>query len=684
MPELTSFTVTTHDQIVLATLDVPGRSMNVIDQAVLRELRLVVESFLADDEQQGLVLASGKSGSFGGGADLRTLPALADDPGTPEFLAQTHALMELMADAEKPIVVAIDGYALGGALEVALGGSSIVATDRSQLGLPESTLGLIPGGGGTQLVLDRVPAAVAVELMVSGRTLTAAQALEVGLVDEIVPAEKLLDAALERARGARVARRQPDLAPAEVDAALAAAQGVRRPPSAAAAAAVVECVGVGLRAGRAAGLAAERAAFQRLLASAESAALVHLFHVETAAKRRFRSTGEADRAIGVVGAGQMGAGIAATAVAHGLDAVVRDIDPARLEEARVRAATSPAAERRWRATTGWEGFAGSDVVVEAVFESPDLKRETLRLIDAEVGADTLITTNTSAIPVASLSDAVSRPEAFLGTHFFSPVERMALVELVPHAGTSTDAVERAGRMARAIGKVPVVVADYPGFFTSRVYARWLIEGLRLLADGADPAVIEAEARAVGFPVGPLQASDEVTLDLVLAASVVQVAEQVLTERVDVVEVRALLERLIEAGFRGKRFGKGFYRYAEGRRDGLDPAVPELIGAAGAPLPAGLAGERLLLAFVTEAIACWDDGTLCHPDDGDLAAVLGIGFPRALGGPFQWSDRTGAAEVVARCRVLEARAFPVGESLTRLASGAGRFGAEPRRARPGLG
>ncbi|MFS3130208.1 3-hydroxyacyl-CoA dehydrogenase NAD-binding domain-containing protein [Nocardioides sp. Bht2] len=682
MSDLTHFTVTAHDDVRLVVLDVPGRSMNVIDEAVLTELRNVVDEFLADDEAHGLVLASGKSGSFGGGADLNSLPALAGDSHTPTFLARTHELMELMADAAKPMVVAIDGYALGGAFEVALGGSSIVATERSVLGLPESTLGLIPGGGGTQLVLNRVPAHVAVELMVSGRSVSAATAAELGLIDELVPAEKLIDTALELARGSRVIRSHPSLTPAEIAAALDAAGAVRRPPSAAAAAAVVECVEVGLRSGRAAGLAAERAAFQRVLSSSESAALVHLFHVETAAKRRFRGAGGSG-SIGVVGAGQMGAGIAATAVSHGLSAVVRDIDADRIAEAQNRAATSPEAEQLWRGTTEWVGFADVDVVVEAVFESPELKRETLQLIDAEVGPDTLITTNTSAIPVASLSDAVSRPARFLGTHFFSPVEKMALVELVPHRRSADDAVEKAGRVARMMGKVPVVVADYPGFYTSRVYARWLIEGLRLLADGADPAAIEAEARAVGFPVGPLQASDEVTLDLVLAASVVQVAEQVLTERVDVLGIKALLERLIADGFRGKRFGKGFYCYRDGRRDGLDPAVLELVGASGGSVAPGQAGERLLLAFVTESIACWDDATLCHPDDGDLAAVLGIGFPRALGGPFHWADQQGAATVLERCRGLDPQAFPVGESLTRLAASAGRFAEEGRRERPGI-
>ncbi|WP_235737664.1 3-hydroxyacyl-CoA dehydrogenase NAD-binding domain-containing protein [Nocardioides alcanivorans] len=674
-----NLTVTREGHTAVATLDVPGRTMNVIDAVVLTELRSVVDEVLADDGIHALVLISGKAGSFGGGADLTTLPQLASDPGTEEFLTATHELMELMLASPKPIVVAIDGYALGGALEVALGASTLLVSDRATLGLPESTLGLIPGGGGTQLILERVAADTALELMVSGRSVPAAAAVELGLADWVVSADELLSTALRVATEPRPERTSPNT-DADVAAALALGRGVRRPPSAAATAALLDVVETGLVQGRSAGLAAERKHFLELLRSDESDALIHLFHAETAAKRQFRG-GDRPTAVAVVGGGQMGAGIAAAAVGHGVSAAVRDIDEARLTEAGERAEKAAhGAGGAWTGTTGWEGFATADVVVEAVFEDPRLKADTLAQVAEVVGQQTLITTNTSAIPVGGLSRAVTHPENFLGTHFFSPVERMPLVELVPHAGTAPEALRRAGVMARTLGKVPVVVADRPGFFTSRVYARWLIEGLRLLADGADPALVEAEAKQVGFPVGPLQASDEVTLDLVLAASVVQVAEQVLTERVDVPAVKSLLERLIAAGHRGKRFAKGFHRYVDGRRDGLDAAVIDVVGAGGGVAP-GEAGERLLLAFVTEALQCWDDGTLCHPDDGDVASVLGIGFPRALGGPFRWVDRQGAAAVLARVRRQDANAFPAGDTLVRLAEGNGRFETEPRRDRP---
>lgn len=693
----TCFELTHRGGVAVAALDVPGRSMNVVDDTVLTELAAILDEVLADPDVAGLVLASGKPGSFGGGADLTTLPDLAADPGAPEFLARTHALMTRMLGAGMPLIAAIDGYALGGALEVALGCGTLLATDRAVLGLPESTLGLIPGGGGTQLVLRRVDPVAATELMVSGRQFGAVEGLGLGLVDEIVPAGELLTRAVDLVReGAPRSDHDPDLS--RLEEALNTGFGIRRAPSVAAQQALLACVCSGLRDGREAGLASEREEFLTLLRSDESAALIHLFHAETAARRRFRGQQHRPRAVGVVGAGQMGAGIAATAAGHGLAAVVRDIDTDRIAEAQQRAAkVGEGALAAWTGTTAWQGFGGVDVAVEAVYELPELKREALALVDGQVAPGTLITTNTSAIQVASLADAVSRPEDFLGTHFFSPVEKMPLVELVPHDRTSADALDRAGALAQALGKVPVVVADYPGFFTSRVYARWILEGLRLLIDGANPADVERGALDAGFPLGPLQACDEITLELVREASLTQVAERVLNDRADVPQLKQVLEALIDAGHQGKRFGAGFYRYVDGRRDGLDPAVPGIVAAAvsdwiaGAPAPGAdpdaapdtaLAGERLLLAFVTEALLCWDDGTLCHPDDGDVASVLGIGFPRALGGPFHWVDRQGAAIVVARCRAVGEQAFPVSDTLAKFAQDRGGFSTAARRRRPG--
>lgn len=678
------FTVSIEDGIATLVLDVAGRSMNVVDEAVLTQLAESIDPLLENPEITGIELVSGKPGSFGGGADLSTLPHLAHDPRTPDILAAAHALMVRMSRSDKPIVAALDGHALGGAFEVALACTAIVATDRAIVGLPESTLGLIPGGGGTQLVLRRTSLADAIDLLVTGRFVQAEDARRLGLVDRVVAADELRTVVRELARSGDVTSAGAFPAPQESEAVAAAVQAVRKPPSAAASAAITEALVTGVRDGMEAGLAEERRQFLELLQGDESAGLIHMFHVETRAKKAFKGTA-APESVAVVGAGMMGGGLASCAAAAGIASVVRDVDQERIDEARTRAEKNAARRGRtadrWTGTTEWVGFADTDVVVEAVFELPELKRETLSTVADMVDPTALITTNTSAIPIASLRDAVAHPERFLGTHFFSPVERMPLVELIPHDGTAPEAVDRAGALGRALGKVPVVVADYPGFYTSRVYARWLLEALRLLLDGASVEQIDTEARAAGFPVGPLQATDEVTLALVGDASFAQVAEVVMAERLDVSSARALLNRLIESGIRGRRFGEGFYSYSDGKRVGVNPRVADVVGT-GSGVAAGECGERLLLAFVTECLLCWDDGTLCHPDDGDLAAVLGIGFPRSLGGPFHWVDRRGAKDVIAACERHGSAAFPVGNAVPTHVDSGERFATVERRLAPG--
>lgn len=385
----------------------------------------------------------------------------------------------------------------------------------------------------------------------------------------------------------------------------------------------------------------------------------------------------------------MGSGIAATAVSRGVTATVRDVSDDAIDRARAYrdkvldrvgdGASDPRAEL-WQGTTSWQGFAEADAVIEAVFELHELKVKVLAEISGQVDEDALVATNTSAISIASLAPSIERPERFLGMHFFSPVDRMPLVELVPHTATSSRTRARAAFLGRQLGKVPVIVGDAPGFFTSRVYARWLIEGMRLVLDGAAVHQVDTAARAAGFPVGPLQAHDEATLELVLQASITQVAENVMADRLEVPAVRAALERLIAAGVAGRRHGRGFYDYQEGRRVGANDQVHALLDSAPVELSDDQVGERLLLAFATECFLCWDDGTLCHPDDGDVAAVLGIGFPRTLGGPFHWADELGATDIRDRCAAL-GPAFPPGATIHRLAEEGGRFRDAGRRPTP---
>lgn len=684
---------TDRDAIAVLTIDHPDRSMNVVDETVLADLRRHIHTILADDAVDAIVLTSGKAGSFGAGADLAWLPELAARSDAEEFLAGVHQLMMTLVRSPKPMVTAVNGAAFGGALELALGGRAIVAVPEAQLGLPEVTLELLPGGGGTQLLGRFVPTEVAADVLTSGRRVGAAEGQELGLVAEVVAPGALLDAALDRAR-ALVDETTSDEPTGD-----AAAVAARRDALAGgrggltkAADRILTAMQVGLDEGLEAGLAAERRGFLACVRSPESRAAVHLFQVETDVKRRSRSGGGSVDRLGVVGGGQMGAGIAATAVARDLTATVRDVSEESLERARAyrdkvlaRRAPADGADPRaalWHGTTAWDGFAEADVVIEAVFELPELKTDILTELSGIVPATTLLATNTSAISIRDLASSVDHPERFLGMHFFSPVDRMPLVELIPHAATSLETSQRAAALGRQLGKVPVVVGDAPGFFTSRVYARWLVEGIRCLLDGAAPDAIDAAAAAVGFPVGPLRAHDEATLELVLQASITQVAENVMPDRLDVPAVRDALEQLLAAGVQGRRHGLGFYRYDEGgKRIGPNEGILSILGVEPTELSREVLGERLLLAFATECFLCWDDGTLCHPDDGDVAAILGIGFPRVLGGPFHWADATGAADLVARCAALGSREFPAGPSLERFAGAGGSFADQRRRPAP---
>ncbi|MGW4340151.1 3-hydroxyacyl-CoA dehydrogenase NAD-binding domain-containing protein [Rhodococcus koreensis] len=683
---------TDRGSVAVLALDYPDQVMNVVDERLLKDLNAAVDAVLADEAVTAVVLASAKT-TFGAGADVSWLPELARRPDAEEFLAGVHRLMVAVTVSPKPIVAAVNGSAFGGALELALGSQALVASTDARLGLPEVGLGLLPGGGGTQLLRRFVPIDVAAELLTSGRHVDANEAKAIGLVHEVVELDVLLDEAVAVAQLLAADNVSPRTIGDESTEAIQARRRTLlegRSGLGAAAAKILDVLEAGVVGGLEVGLAAERRGFLELLRSPAARAAIHLFQIEGDVKRRSRGGGTDFARLGVIGGGQMGSGIAATAVTRGLSAVVRDVSVDSLERSRAyldkvlsrTGVASDAVDTHWAGTTEWEGFDKADAVVEAVFELPELKQEILGMVAKVVDDTTLIATNTSAISIADLSGSVSSPDRFIGMHFFSPVERMPLVELIPHSGTSIETAARAAALGRRLGKTPITVGDAPGFFTSRVYARWLLEGIRLLLDGVAPGEVDAAARSVGFPIGPLQAHDEATLELVLQASVGQVAVNVMAERLDVARIRSALERLVASGVRGRRHGLGFYRYDDsGKRVGPHDEVLDLLGVARTELDAAVVGERLLLAFVSECLLCWDDGTLCHPDDGDLGAILGIGFPRALGGPFHLADEVGAPELLNRCRALGEREFPPGATLTSLATSGGSFAAQPRRLQP---
>jgi 3-hydroxyacyl-CoA dehydrogenase/enoyl-CoA hydratase/3-hydroxybutyryl-CoA epimerase len=456
--------------------------------------------------------------------------------------------------------------------------------------------------------------------------------------------------------------------------------------------AILDAVAAGLSGGMQRGLDAAARSFAELVESPQSHQLVNLFLATrelTGTAAAIPSPGrELSRPrLGVVGAGFMGSGIAAAALLAGHRVTVIDTDPAALDRCRdfVRdRIEGRLAQHRISATEGSAvagalethdsivGLERADVIVEAVFEDLDLKRGLLREIEAAAPAGALIGSNTSTLPIAQLASVLSQPERLVGLHFFSPVHRMKLVEVVRPEGAAEDAVERAAALARGLAKAPIVVADGPGFYTTRILSPYLAQGAAMMEERLPIAEIDRAGRAAGFPVGPLELIDEVGIDV--AAKAGATLRAAFPERAMAPEV---LEKMVEAGRLGRKSGRGFYLYRKGDKTPDEGLHREIFGWPGVSAPREVEelAERLLLAMAVEAVRCLEQGILSCPRDGDVGAVLGLGFPPFRGGPFRFFDDLGAEVAVRRLdRLAEAHggAFDCPESLRRMARGRSRF------------
>lgn len=697
--------------IAILTYDVPGQPVNTVSEESLDALAAHVTAIAEDPQIAAAVLVSGKADGFCAGADIKkVLPALQAMEDARPAVARLQDALRTVLDSPKPVVAAIHGAAMGGGAEIALACQARVASDAegTQIGLPEVQLGLLPAGGGTQTLPRVLPAEQALDLLLSGRALRAQEARKTGLVDRVAPPDVLREAAIAHARdlasgAATRAARPPALDEAALTALARQGQALAEQRSRGIGRAhhlILAAFLAGLRDGLDAGLAQEREGFAELLRSDEAAAALHLFDAREQAVRAARRGAPKARKLFILGGGMMGAGLAATAVGQGMDARVRDLHESALagvhratekflagrhDRRRAAGAPEPQPSRYGRlSTTGdYSGIGAADVVVEAVFEDLELKHRVIREAEAGMAPGAMFATNTSAIPIADLAVASARPEAFVGMHFFSPVERMALVEVIPHAGTSEETLARALSLTRQLGKVPVVVGDAPGFYTSRVISRWLVESVALLLDGARIEDVDDAATALGFPVGPLVIQDEVSLQLVRRAQADALRRPLEQGRVDLRAVQAGLDALMAGDHAGRRYGRGYYRYGpDGRRVGPDADVYDVLREAvpdATPAERGEPGrlssrqvrERLLWAFTGEALHCWDEGLLRSTSDGDLAAVLGIGFPANLGGPFHYVDRVGPGQALERLAALAEElpaSFHVPAGLRERASG----------------
>jgi 3-hydroxyacyl-CoA dehydrogenase/enoyl-CoA hydratase/3-hydroxybutyryl-CoA epimerase len=703
---MNAFTVVYREGVALATLDLPDEPVNKITRAVRGELETLLSTWRRDDAVKAVVLQSGKPDTFIAGADIEEFVRLSSRDEAFQLVRTGQALIERVANLGKPVVAAIHGACVGGGLEAALACTYRVATDheKTRLGLPEVQLGILPAAGGCQRLPRLIGVRGALDIILAGKILPAASAFRRGMVDDLVHPAILTEVAIKAAKrlatGWQPRRRvAPGLMGLLLDRnavgrALVYSQarkqvmtrtGGQYPGPLAA----LDAVAHGMRYGMEAGLDTEAALFAELAVSAVSRELVRIFFASTALKKDRGAEAEPReiKRIGVVGAGFMGAGIGGTAVAQaGVDVRFKDADLAavgrglsaarkilddRLKRRRMLRFEHKRQVALLSGGTDWSGFGSADLVIEAVFEDLDVKQQVFRDLETVTRADAVLASNTSTIPIADIARGTRHPERVLGMHFFSPVEKMPLLEVIAHDGTAPWAVATAVDAGKQMGKTVVVVRDHPGFWVNRILTPYLNEAGRLVMEGVDVEKIDAVMRRWGFPVGPVTLLDEVGLDVAVKAGAVMHAA--FGDRLAPV---AGLDRLVAAGRKGRKTGKGFFRYAKGRKQGVDTATLAMLGVAPATtLDDTTIEARLVWSMLNEAAMALDEDVVRSARDGDMAAVFGIGFPPFRGGPLRWLDHIGPAASIELLRALADQfgaRFQPAPVLERLANSNSRF------------
>ena len=684
-----SFRVTTEDGVATCFLDVPGEPVNTLSPEIGAELIELLRALAKDPAVRAVVIASAKRDGFIAGAKIDMLQMVRSAAEAEALSRAAQRDFDELERFAKPVVAAIHGACLGGGLELALACAWRIATDdrKTQLGCPEVQLGIIPGAGGTQRLPRRIGIAAALDLILTGKSVKARKALKLGLVDEVVPPAILLDVAKGRARdlASGVARRETpavmkklrqegvgalqklaleenalgrEVLFREARRKLLRKTGGRYPAPEKA----LEAVRHGYDKGFERGLEREARLFGDLAVSEVAKRLIDIFFATTALKK---DSGVNDPSVkprkvervGVLGGGLMGSGIAFVTVGAGLSVRVREKDDQAAAKAlgNVRALLDERVKRRsidrlerqatmrlLTSTTDWSGFEGLDLVIEAVFEDLALKKEMVRAFE-KVNARGIFASNTSSIPIAQIAEASSRPEAVLGMHYFSPVQKMPLLEVIVTPRTAPEVTATAVAVGKKQGKTVIVVNDGPGFYTSRILTPYMNEAAELLVEGAAVEDVDGALVAFGMPVGPITLLDEVGIDV--GAKVGKILHQAFGERMAPPKA---LGQVIADGRLGRKSSKGFYTYGKKKKE-VDETVYDL-------LPGGKARKkvsreeitgRVTLQMVNEAIRCLGERILRSARDGDVGAIFGLGFPPFLGGPFRYADAIGPKTLLDR-------------------------------------
>ncbi|MGB5078173.1 MAG: 3-hydroxyacyl-CoA dehydrogenase NAD-binding domain-containing protein [Sphingorhabdus sp.] len=684
------------DGIALVTIDLPGASMNVWNSDLITEFGSWVDDFTTNDAIKGAVITSGKSSGFLAGADLTMLGG-AKANSTKEAFEQAFALNALLRKLEtggqaakalaagqvsaKPVACAINGLALGGGLELALACHFRVVSDNSkiQLGMPEVMVGLLPGGGGTQRTPRLIGLQNAAMMIIQGKSLDPATAKTQGLVHEVVPATELIDHAK-----AWVKANPKVTAPWDKkEFKFPGGAGAMDPRSVQlfiglnaiahkeskgnfdAVKAILSCLYEGSILPFDTALRVESKYFTKLLSGSQAKNMIRTLFInkQAAEKGAGRPAGIATvdiKKVGVLGGGLMGSGITHVTVKGGMDVVVLDRS---LEEAgkaveysrkiidkavgrgKMTRQAGDAFMARITPTDNFDDLKDVDLIIEAVFERPDVKADVIKKAEAVIRPDVVFASNTSTLPITGLAENSIRPEQFIGLHFFSPVEKMPLLEIIPGAKSGDLALAAAFDYNAKIKKTPIVVKDVRGFFTNRVFPPYMAEAMRMVTEGVKPALIENAAKLLGMPIGPLALLDETTLQL--GYDVMQSTKAAMGDAYVASGTEDFMEKMVvELGRKGRRFGSGFYDYDEkGERKGLWTGMADHYPLAQIQPSVEEIKERLLYIQLIATAQCYEEKVVADPQSADLGAIFGWGFAPYTGGPMSYIDTTGLGSFV---------------------------------------
>ncbi|WP_447471223.1 fatty acid oxidation complex subunit alpha FadJ [Vibrio harveyi] len=672
MSEQKAFSLKIDEQnIAWLAIDVPNEKMNTLQAAFADEMKEIFAQLKDTSGVKGVIIHSLKPDNFVAGADVRMLEACTTASEAEALAKQGQELFQQLSDLPYPVVAAIHGPCLGGGLELALACDYRVCTDsdKTRLGLPEVQLGLLPGSGGTQRLPRLIGLLPSLDLILTGKQLRAKKAKKLGVVDACVPETILLDVAkqlIEKGKNKgkkKQSTKEKLMSGSGLGRKFVFEQAAKKTNEKTrgnypATVAILEVIQHGLEKGFAQGQELEAKRFGELVMSSESKALRSIFFATTEMKKENGAEAEpaAVNRVGVLGGGLMGAGISHVSVAKAKVPVrIKDVSNDGVlnalnynyklfEKQRKRRIISKAGlQSKMLQLSGgvdFTSFNHIDVVIEAVFEDLDLKQTMVADIEANAKPETIFATNTSSLPIHKIAEKAERPENIVGLHYFSPVEKMPLVEVIPHETTSEETISTVVALAKKQGKTPIVVKDKAGFYVNRILAPYMNEAAHILLANEPIEQLDGAMLDFGFPVGPITLLDEVGVDI--GAKIMPILVNELGERFKGPDV---FDTLLNDGRKGRKSGKGFYTY-KGKKKEVDKSVYKLLNLTPeSKLSDNDIALRCVLPMLNEAVRCLDDGIIRSPRDGDIGAIFGIGFPPFLGGPFRYMDQFGLKELV---------------------------------------